>query len=219
VAHREDAPPRTDSLNTGQGVAANGRRVQDVPPWPRASCTTAQAKAVANGGRSSTHDSQSNKPGRCCQRQMCAEGCRTFPGGHDLRSPRRRQRRWRTEKTYFHEPSIETLARTLLPTGEGYRTFPGGHDLRAPRRRQRRWRTEKTYFHESSIDTLARTLLPTGEGYRTFPGGHDLRAPRRRQGRWRTEDAAPRTAEHSQFRTAMQTPFRIVSGKTRGPET
>ena len=84
---------------TSQAVAANGISVQNVPRWPRSSCTTAQANAVAYG------------------------------------------------ETYFHESSIDTLARTLLPTGEGYRTFPGGHDLRAPRRRQRRWRTEKTYFH------------------------------------------------------------------------
>jgi hypothetical protein len=33
--------------NTSQDVAANGRSVQSVPPCPRASCTTAQAKAVA----------------------------------------------------------------------------------------------------------------------------------------------------------------------------
>jgi hypothetical protein len=73
AANGEDVLSRTEYRNTSQVVAANGRRVQDVPPWPRASCTSAQAQAVANGGRSSTHDSQSNKPGRCCQRQKCAE--------------------------------------------------------------------------------------------------------------------------------------------------
>ena len=35
--------------NTSQDVAANGRRVQDVPRWPRSSYSTAQAKAVAYG--------------------------------------------------------------------------------------------------------------------------------------------------------------------------
>jgi hypothetical protein len=54
-----------------------------------------------------------------------AEVCRAFPSGHVPRAPRRRQRRWRTEKTLLHERNLETQARALLPTGEGCRTRKG----------------------------------------------------------------------------------------------
>jgi hypothetical protein len=87
--------------------------------------------------RSSTNGFSKHRPGRCCQREKGAG--RSSVATNFVHS---RQRRRRTEKTYFHEPSIETRARSLLPTGEGCRTFPRGHVLRAPRRRHRRWRTE-----------------------------------------------------------------------------
>ena len=54
--------------------AANGRSVQSVPSWPRASCTTTEAKAVVYGGRSSTNRGALATFGPLCILQRIVSG-------------------------------------------------------------------------------------------------------------------------------------------------